>query len=87
MLLFHFIFLFLLILGPEMPKALYGLSLLEIQGDVFLFGGRDDSGSYNSAIYQLSCSSGICSWSTVNQALQVARYHTVAIPVPDSFCT
>ena len=58
--------------------------MLEIQGDVFLFGGADDY--YNSVIYQLSCSSGICSWATLNQGLKVPRYFTVAIPVPDSFC-
>ena len=60
--------------------------MLEIQGDVFLFGGEDDSGK-NSAIYQLGCSSGICSWTPINQELKYARRHLVAIPVPDSFCT
>ena len=64
--------------------------MLEIQGDVFLFGGYDANDGvplgYKSAIYQLSCSSGICSWATLNQALTVGRSHTVAIPVPDSFC-
>ena len=58
--------------------------MIEIQGDVFLFGGVDDY--YSSAIYQLSCYSGICSWATLNQLLNVARELTVAIPVPDSFC-
>ena len=81
--LFFFIFL---TLGPALPKTLYGHSMVEIQGDVFLFGGYSYSG-YNLAIYQLSCSSGICSWATLNQALTVGRYNTVAIPVPDSLCT
>ena len=80
--LFFYIFL---TLGPALPTTLYGLSLLEIQGDVFLFGVL--SSGYNSAIYQLTCSSGICSWATLNQALTVGREYTVAIPVPDSFCT
>ena len=79
---------FFLTLGPALPQALFAPSLLEIQGDVFLFGGYDGSTSgYNSVIYQLSCSSGICSWATLNQALTVGRSYTVAIPVPDSFCT
>ena len=66
---------------------MYGISIVEIQGDAFLFGGRDSGwNNYNSAIYQLTCSSGICSWSTLNQELKVARYYTVAIPVPDTFC-
>ena len=76
---------FLLTLGPPLPKALCCFSIVEIQGDAFLFGGRPSSG-YNSAIYQLSCSSGICSWSTLNQELKVGRRWTVAIPVPDNFC-
>ena len=89
--LFFFIFL---TLGPALPKTLEGHSMLEIQGDVFLFGGygslNHSSSSYygyNLAIYQLSCSSGICSWATLNQALKVGRHTTVAILVPDTFCT
>ena len=58
--------------------------MLEIHGDAYIFGG--DDGGYDSAIYKLTCSSGICSWSTLNQELKVGRYYTVAIPVPDTFC-
>jgi hypothetical protein len=76
---------FLLTLGPPLPKALGSFSMLEIQGDAFLFGGY--GGGYNSAIYRLTCSSGTCSWSTLNQQLKVARSFTVVIPVPDNFCT
>jgi hypothetical protein len=83
----HFYFPFLLTLGPPLPKALYGFSMLEIHGDVYLFGGEDNGYNHNSAIYQLTCSSGICSWSTLNQELKVAREGTVAISVPDNFCT
>ena len=61
--------------------------MLEIHGDAYVFGGRGGGyNSYNSAIYQLTCSSGICSWSTLNQELKTAKYLTVAIPVPDNFC-
>jgi hypothetical protein len=77
---------FLLTLGPPLPKALNYISIVEIQGDVFSFGGRKLGSSYNSAIYQLTCSSGICSWSTINQELKFGRESTVAIPVPDYFC-
>ena len=69
-----------------MPKKLYGHRLLEIRGDVFLFGGKDNFGSNNLAVYQLACSSMICSWSTINQALKVERYSAVVIPVSDTFC-
>ena len=84
---FFLLFLFLLTLGPPLPKALYGFSMLEIHGDAYIFGGRDSGYNENSAIYQLTCSSGICSWSTLNQELKVARQYTVAIRVPDNFCT
>ena len=87
-LLFHFLFL---TLGPALPKKLRGNSMLEIQGDVFIFGGYvygyEKGYDHNSAIYQLSCSTGICSWATFSQALKIGRDNFVAIPVPDSFCT
>jgi hypothetical protein len=75
---------FLLTLGPPLPKALNGISIVEVQGDAFLFGGY--GGGYNLAIYRLTCSSGICCWSTLNQELKVPREYTVVIPVPDNFC-
>ena len=85
---YSFFFSFLLPLGPPVPKSLGGHSMLEIHGDAFIFGGDSGyySGGYNSAIYQLTCSSGICSWSSLNQELKVARFLNVAIPVPDNFC-
>ena len=79
--------------------GLAGFAIQEIQGDVFVIGGRDYSSTdgnptgthgydgYQSAIHKLSCSSEVCSWSTINQELKVARYSTEAIPVPDTFCT
>ena len=68
-----------------MPKVLYGHSMLEIQGDLFVFGGYS-SGS-QSEIHKMSCLSGVCSWTTINQELKVARQYLVAISVPDYFCT
>jgi hypothetical protein len=82
---FTLFFILFFTLGPALPKPLYGHSMLEIQGDVFLFGGGNSG--YDSAIYQLTCSSVICGWATLNQALTVGREDTVAIPVPDYFCT
>ena len=83
---FYSFFSFLLTLGPPLPKALNSHSMLEINGDAFIFGGYFGSSNYNSAIYKITCSSGICSWSTLNQELKVAREYFVAIPVPDTFC-
>ena len=68
-----------------MPKELWTHSMLEIQGDLFVFGGG--SSGQQSAIYKMSCSSGVCSWTTINQELNVARIWTVAMSVPDYFCT
>ena len=59
--------------------------MLEIHGDAYVFGGYGGSG-FNSAIFQITCSSGICSWSTLNQALKKGRDSIVAIRVPNSFC-
>ena len=78
-------FFFLLTLGPPLPKAIDAFSMLEMHGDTYVIGGS--SGAFESSIYQLSCSSGICSWTTLNQQLKVERNVHVAIPVQDNFCT
>ena len=51
--------------------------MVEIHGDVFTFGGFSDDADLNSAIYKFTCSSGICSWSTINQELKFARTNAV----------
>ena len=60
--------------------------MLEMNGETYVIGGSSSSG-YESSIYKLSCSSGLCSWTTLNQQLKVARQNTVAIAVQDNFCT
>ena len=60
--------------------------MLEMHGNTYVIGGLDSSGAYQSSIYQLSCSSGLCSWSTLNQQLKNERYKSVAIAVQDNFC-
>jgi hypothetical protein len=93
--LFH-LFLFFLTLGPPIPlpggkEYIYDHTMIEMQGDVFVFGGigsgQASIGVDAKTIYKLSCSSGICSWSTLSQALKFGKSLIVAIPVPDSFCT
>ena len=88
-----YLFLPFLTLGPPIPlpvdkwgqKYIYEYRMIEMQGDVFVFGGI---GSHDpKTIYKLSCSSGICSWSTLSQTLEFGKSLLVAIPVPDSFCT
>jgi hypothetical protein len=92
-LIFHlvFFFFFFLSLGPTLPKAIYGFSMLEMHGDVYVIGGVEipipPLSGFNWSIYQLSCSSGTCSWSTLNQELWKGRRYPVAIPVQDSICS
>ena len=82
---------FFLTIGPPLPIKLAGHSILEINGDLFVFGGQDDTGNPQSAIYKLSCGRLYgplgCIWDLgFNQSLKVARPFLVAIPVPDRFC-
>ena len=84
-LLFHCFFFFLLTLGPPLPKAIRYFSMLEMHGDTYVIGGY--GGPVESSIYQLICSSELCSWTNLNQQLKVARGYPVAIAVQDNFCT
>ena len=61
--------------------------MLQIQGDVFVFGGKDQEDVDQTEIYKLSCYNEDCTWTTLNQTLKIKRSHLVAIAVPDSFCT
>ena len=70
-------------LGPPLPKEIEEFATLEMHGDVFVFGGRDIDLEEQSSIYQLSCFSGLCSWSTLSKQLKVARIKPVAIPVTE----
>ena len=70
-------------LGPPLPKEIEEFATLEMHGDVFVFGGRDINLEEQSSIYQLSCFSGLCSWSTLSKQLKVARIKPVAIPVTE----
>ena len=68
-----------------MPKRLERHEMLEIHGDLFVFGGKSDDGE-QAAIHKLECSSNNCSWSTINQQMQAAKRDLVAIAVPNWFC-
>ena len=63
-----------------MPKKLYGLSVVVIEGDLYTIGGGQ------TAIHRLSCSSGNCAWTTMDQELKVARRYLVAMAVPNDLC-
>ena len=69
-----------------MPKKLGGLSAVVLSGDLYAIGGWDEYGDYQTAIHRLSCSSGNCAWTTMDQELNVARYYSVAMAVPNDLC-
>ena len=71
-----------------MPKRLERHEMLEIQGDLFVFGGKspDYPDGHQKAIHKLECSSNNYSWSTINQQMQAAKRDVVAIAVPNWFC-
>ena len=81
------LFLFLLTLGPSWSRGLVDFAMHEHYGDIYVFGGKAGSGDFQSAIYKLSCSNIICSWSINNQTLKEATTTRIAIHVPPSFCT
>ena len=76
-----------LTLGPALPKALRGSSMVELGDNLYIIGGFSNDGSgLQNEIHQLSCISGLCSWTTLTQQLKVARQQLVAIPVDNDFC-
>ena len=81
-----YLFFLFLMLGPPMPKRATRHAMVEIQGDLFVFGGLDKPNSRQTAIHKLECSSNNCSWSTINQQMQAAKRDVVAIAVPNWFC-
>ena len=81
-------FLFCYVSGPQMPKRIEALSAAEIAGDLYTIGGYspDDAGKKQTKIQKLTCSSRVCTWTTMTQQLKVARNSLIAIPVIDSLC-
>jgi hypothetical protein len=61
--------------------------MVELGDNLYIIGGKSSGGSGNqNEIYQLSCFSGLCSWTTLTQQLKVARQNVIAIPVDNTFC-
>ena len=62
-----------------MPMANFGHAVVEVGQDLYVIGGYD--GGNHKEIQRLSCSSQVCTWTTINQQLKVARRQAVAIPI------
>ena len=78
--------------GPQMPKKLSQFSAAVLEGDLYTIGGLSPhvpccGSTEQTAIHKLSCSSRVCTWTTMNQDLKVARRNLIAIPVLDSLCS
>ena len=53
--------------------------------DLFVIGGISPSCPvFEKSIYKLTCSSGLCKWTTLSQKLQMGRNSFVAFPLTDS---
>lgn len=68
--------------GPKMPKALTLHKMVSLNDSVVVIGGFDGF-SYQSAIYELTCSRLNCQWETLSQSLEHARTNFVAMLIPD----
>ena len=74
--------------GPALPRLLIHHAMVEIGGNLYIFGGYvPDGGNYQTKIYKLTCASRNCILTTLEQQMKVARGYLVLIPVDDSFCT
>ena len=73
--------------GPKMQKPLIGSSMVETNGDLYLFGGDSNDYLGKTGIYKLSCASRECKWSAMNQALTIPRVYPIAIKISDNVQT
>ncbi len=75
------------IYGPVLPVELVQASGLSYKNDFYVVGGLIDGGGAVKTIYKLTCSNLQCHWTVMDQELEVARYETVVIPIPDNMTT
>ena len=69
-----------------MRKKIYGLTAVEIRGDLYTIGGSAANDIEETEINKISCTSLVCTWTTINQTLKVGRLNTVAVAVMDASC-
>jgi len=72
--------------GPNLPKKLYGHSVIGFEKDLYVLGGNSGFW-YEKAIHRLRCSNADCRWSTMKASLKVRRQYFVAIPMNTSQVT
>ena len=59
--------------------------MVNSNGNLVVIGGYSGLGVYQTSLHQLACYNGYCQWHKMQQKLQTARRHFVAITVPDDF--
>jgi len=77
------------VMGPSLPEALSGYSLVPFGKSIVVIGGSTDWGldsGYGDVkgIHKLTCSNRACTWTKMAQELSIGRAWVVAIPIPDS---
>jgi hypothetical protein len=75
-----------MIAGPKLPKKLSGASLVpspDDQGVISMGGHSYTDNLQQSSIYKLICDQLGCKWSIMKQQLQIARYWSVAMLIPN----
>ena len=71
--------------GPDLPKPLYLLKMIEFGDTAIAIGGTSYDGLHPSnSLYKLVCYHGTnCEWKEMSQKLRVARFDFVAMLIPD----
>ena len=78
----------LLQIGPKLPKILQVFPLVDINHNIFAFGGVS-GGEFRSEVLKLVCeneSIGNCQWQEeIGLKLEGGRMITVSVPLPQSY--
>ena len=86
----HFVIVFaffnqqFLLLGPPLPKPLYGHQMLSWDTNLVVLGGKSSRTSWSSSLYQLECKGGVFTWQTMEAKLTKAKSAFAAMKIPES---
>ena len=71
------------VLGPDLPKPLFGHGMVNYGTDLVVMGGFSNGSGYSSSFYQLSVENGIFKWEKMKPELKIPRWGFVAMIIPD----
>ena len=86
----HFVIVFaffnqqILLLGPTLPKPLFGHQMLSWDTNLVVLGGRSSDTSWSSSLHLLECKSGVFTWRTLETKLTKAKSSFVAMKIPEN---